>query len=266
MKHLRTEGLRLSYGDRTVIDGLDLELPAGAVTAIVGANGCGKSTLLRGLSRVLKPAGGRVVLDGKDIHALPPKEVARRIGLLPQSPTTPSGVTVAELVALGRHPHQGAFRSWSREDERVVAEALEATDTVGLADRSADELSGGQRQRVWIAMVLAQQTDVLLLDEPTSFLDLAHAVDVLDLVRRLNRERGTTVAMVLHDLNLAARYADHLIAVRSGAVVAQGSPADVVTAETIHEVLGLPVTVVPDPVTGSPLVVPGHLPTTQQTL
>lgn len=253
---LEARGLTLTYDKHTVVDGLDLALPAGQITAIVGANGCGKSTLLRGLSRVLRPHAGAVLLDGADLRSMHPKQVARRVALLPQQPVAPSGMTVVELVGLGRHPHQTAFRPRTRDDDRIVAEALEATATLDLADRLVEELSGGQRQRVWIAMVLAQQTDVLLLDEPTSFLDLAHAVDVLDLVTDLNRERGTTVAMVLHDLNLAARYADELIAVKEGTVVAQGSPAEVITAERVRGVFGLTASVVPDPVTGTPLVVP----------
>lgn len=253
---LEARGLTLTYDKHTVVDGLDLALPAGQITAIVGANGCGKSTLLRGLSRVLRPHAGAVLLDGADQRSMHPKQVARRVALLPQQPVAPSGMTVVELVGLGRHPHQTAFRPRTRDDDRIVAEALEATATLDLADRLVEELSGGQRQRVWIAMVLAQQTDVLLLDEPTSFLDLAHAVDVLDLVTDLNRERGTTVAMVLHDLNLAARYADELIAVKEGTVVAQGSPAEVITAERVRGVFGLTASVVPDPVTGTPLVVP----------
>ena len=253
---LEARGLTLTYDKHTVVDGLDLALPAGRITAIVGANGCGKSTLLRGLSRVLRPHAGAVLLDGADLRSMHPKQVARRVALLPQQPVAPSGMTVVELVGLGRHPHQTAFRPRTRDDDRIVAEALEATATLDLADRLVEELSGGQRQRVWIAMVLAQQTDVLLLDEPTSFLDLAHAVDVLDLVTDLNRERGTTVAMVLHDLNLAARYADELIAVKEGTVVAQGSPTEVITAERVRGVFGLTASVVPDPVTGTPLVVP----------
>lgn len=253
---LEARGLTLTYDKHTVVDGLDLALPAGKITAIVGANGCGKSTLLRGLSRVLRPHTGAVLLDGADLRSMRPKQVALRVALLPQQPVAPSGMTVVELVGLGRHPHQSAFRPRTRDDDRIVAEALEATATLDLADRLVEALSGGQRQRVWIAMVLAQQTDVLLLDEPTSFLDLAHAVDVLDLVTDLNRERGTTVAMVLHDLNLAARYADELVAVKEGTVVAQGSPTEVITAERVRGIFGLTASVVPDPVTGTPLVVP----------
>lgn len=256
MTRLETKQLTLGYDGHTVVDGLDLELPTGRITAIVGANGCGKSTLLRGLSRVLRPTGGQVLLDGVELRSMPPKQVARRIALLPQHPVAPGGMTVAELVGLGRHPHQSALRPRTRQDDEIVAAALEATATVDLADRPVEELSGGQRQRVWIAMVLAQQTDVLLLDEPTSFLDLAHAVDLLDLVTDLNTERGTTVAMVLHDLNLAARYASHLVAVKGGRVVAQGSPEQVLTPERVQEVFGMSATVVADPVTGTPMVVP----------
>lgn len=253
---LEARGLTLTYDMHTVVDGLDLALPAGKITAIVGANGCGKSTLLRGLSRVLRPHAGAVLLDGADLRSMHPKQVARRVALLPQHPVAPGGMTVTELVGLGRHPHQGALRPRNRDDDRIVAEAMEATDTVELADRPVEELSGGQRQRVWIAMVLAQRTEVLLLDEPTSFLDLAHAVDVLDLVTDLNHERGTTVAMVLHDLNLAARYATHLVAVKQGRIVAEGTPAQVITAERVQDVFGMGCAVVPDPVTGTPLVVP----------
>ena len=209
---LEVRGVTLGYADRTVVEDLDLALAPGRITCIVGANACGKSTVLRSMARLLKPRGGQVVLDGHDLHALPTKQVARTLGLLPQSPVAPEGIVVADLVARGRHPHQGALARWTREDDKAVAEALELTGTAEIAERSVDELSGGQRQRVWIAMVLAQQTDLLLLDEPTTFLDVAHQVEVLDLLTDLNRARGTTIAMVLHDLNLAARYADRLVA------------------------------------------------------
>ena len=199
MARLEARELTLSYDAATVVEDLTLELPAGEVTMIVGANGCGKSTLLRGLSRLLKPASGSVLLDGKDIHANPAREVAKVLGLLPQSPVAPDGITVRELVGRGRYPHQGWFRRWSAEDDAAVDRALAATGTADLAERSIDELSGGQRQRVWIAMALAQETDLLLLDEPTTFLDVAHQIDVLDVITDLNRERGTTVAIVLHD-------------------------------------------------------------------
>jgi iron complex transport system ATP-binding protein len=256
MAVLNARDLTLKYDQRCVVDGLTAEIPEGKVTMIVGANACGKSTLLRGLSRLLKPAAGAVTLDGKDIHARPARELARTLGLLPQHPTAPDGITVRDLVGRGRYPHQGFFRSWSEKDDAAVQRALEATETLELAGRNVDELSGGQRQRVWIAMALAQETDVLLLDEPTTYLDLAHQVEVLDLVTDLNRTRGTTVAIVLHDLNLAARYADHVIAMKGGAVVALGAPGDVVTEELVREVFGLESRVIPDPVSGTPLIIP----------
>ena len=253
---LATRDLRLAYGDRTVVDGLNLDIPSGQITTIVGANACGKSTLLRGLARLLKPAAGGVFLDGKSIHALSTREVALTLGLLPQAPLAPEGIGVADLVGRGRYPHQGWFRQWSNEDDEAVAAALEATDILDLADRSVDDLSGGQRQRVWIAMALAQDTDLLLLDEPTTFLDVAHQIEVLDLLRDLNRRRGTTIVTVLHDLNLAARYSDHLIAIRSGMVVASGPPSQVVTENTIGSVFEMACKVIDDPVSATPMVVP----------
>ncbi|WP_267276794.1 ABC transporter ATP-binding protein [Arthrobacter sp. CDRTa11] len=256
MAVLTARNLTLKYDQRCVVDGLTAEIPEGKVTMIVGANACGKSTLLRGLSRLLKPAAGSVTLDGKDIHSRPARELARTLGLLPQHPTAPDGITVRDLVGRGRYPHQGFFRSWSEKDDAAVQRALEATETLELASRNVDELSGGQRQRVWIAMALAQETEVLLLDEPTTYLDLAHQVEVLDLVTDLNRQRGTTVAIVLHDLNLAARYADHVIAMKGGEVVALGAPGDVVTEELVRKVFGLESRVIPDPVSGTPLIIP----------
>ncbi|MFJ9978622.1 ABC transporter ATP-binding protein [Streptomyces cyaneofuscatus] len=253
---LTAEDLTLGYGDRTVVSSLDLAVPPGAITVIVGANACGKSTLLRSMSRLLAPREGRVVLDGKEVHRLPAKELARTLGLLPQSPVAPEGITVSDLVGRGRHPHQSMFSRWSEKDDAAVASALEATATEPLADRAVDELSGGQRQRVWIAMALAQQTDLLLLDEPTTFLDASHQIEVLDLLTDLNRSRGTTIVMVLHDLNLAARYADHLIALADGTLHAAGSPADVLTEETVRAVFGLESRVVEDPVSGRPLMLP----------
>ncbi|MEV7431395.1 MULTISPECIES: ABC transporter ATP-binding protein [unclassified Nocardioides] len=253
---LTVHDLELGYGERTVIDSLDLVLPPGRVTAIVGANACGKSTLLRSMSRLLRPRAGRVLLDGEQVHKLPAKELARTLGLLPQAPTAPEGITVSDLVGRGRNPHQGLLSRWSSEDDAAVAAALEATDTVALADRPVDELSGGQRQRVWIAMALAQQTDVLLLDEPTTYLDVSHQVEVLDLLTDLNRSRGTTIVMVLHDLNLAARYADHLVALADGRLHAAGDPADVLTEETVRAVFGLDCSVITDPVSGRPLMLP----------
>jgi len=253
---LRADTLTLGYGGRTVVEDLTLDLPDQAVTVLVGANGSGKSTLLRGLARLLRPASGAVLLDGAAVHRLPTKEVARTVGLLPQSPTVPDGITAVDLVALGRQPHLGLLRRWAAADERAVAEAMALTGTVDLADRPVDELSGGQRQRVWVAMALAQETELLLLDEPTTYLDLAHQVEVLDLLLDLNRARRTTVVMVLHDLALAARYADHLVALRDGRVHSEGPPGEVVTEAMVQEVFGLSSRVVPDPVTGTPLIVP----------
>jgi iron complex transport system ATP-binding protein len=253
---LNAEALTLGYADRTVIDGLDLAVPPGRITVIVGPNACGKSTLLRSMSRLLAPRSGHVLLDGKEVHRMPAKELARTLGLLPQSPIAPEGITVADLVGRGRNPHQGIFSRWTHDDDLAVARALDATDTASLADRPVDELSGGQRQRVWIAMALAQETDLLLLDEPTTFLDVSHQVEVLDLLTDLNRTRGTTVVMVLHDLNLAARYADHLIALEGGVVRAAGHPEVVLTEETIRVVFGMDSRVIPDPVSGKPLMLP----------
>ena len=253
---LDAEHLTLGYGELTVVDDLSLVVPPGRITAIVGANACGKSTLLRSMSRLLKPRSGQVVLDGREVHRTPARQLARTLGLLPQSPVAPEGITVADLVGRGRHPHQGLLSRWSSDDDRAVAEALEATETTALADRSVDELSGGQRQRVWIAMALAQQTDVLLLDEPTTFLDVSHQVEVLDLLTDLNRRRGTTIVMVLHDLNLAARYADHLVALAAGRVHAAGTPGEVLTEDCVRAVFGLDSRVVADPTTGAPMMLP----------
>jgi len=255
-RSLVAEDVTLAYGDRVVVENLGLTLAPGRITAIVGANGCGKSTLLRALARLLPPKDGRVLLDGKDLDDLHPKAVARVLGLLPQSPIAPEGIVVADLVGRGRHPHQKMLASWSKADYKAVAEALEATNIEDLAERPVDELSGGQRQRVWIAMALAQDPDILLLDEPTTFLDLTHQIEVLDLLHDLNSRRGTTIAMVLHDLNLAARYADELIAVHGGRVFAHGAPNEIVTEELVEAVFTLDSTVIPDPVSGSPLVIP----------
>ena len=256
-QHVLAAGhLSLGYDERPVVHDLSLTIPAGQVTTIVGANACGKSTLLRGLARLLSPSAGAVLLDGRAIAERSTREVARVMGLLPQSPVVPEGIGVADLVGRGRYPHQGWFRQWSAADERAVANALAATDTLDLADRSVDELSGGQRQRVWIAMALAQETDILLLDEPTTFLDVAHQIDVLDLLSDLNRQRGTTIVTVLHDLNLAARYSDHLVAMKAGRVVAEGAVAEVVTEEMVTAVFSLACRVIVDPVSATPLVVP----------
>ena len=253
---LSAESVTLAYGDRSVIEGLSIDIAPARITAIVGANGCGKSTLLRALARLIAPKEGRVVLDGEALSSRHTKEIARTLGLLPQSPVAPEGIAVTDLVGRGRHPHQGLLARWSARDYAAVAEALDATGIADLADRSVDELSGGQRQRVWIAMALAQETDILLLDEPTTFLDVAHQVEVLDLLTDLNRERGTTIVMVLHDLNLAARYADELVAIKEGRVHALGTPEQVITETLVSEVFGLDSLVIPDPLTGKPLVVP----------
>ncbi|TFV63515.1 ABC transporter ATP-binding protein [Geodermatophilus sp. DF01-2] len=253
---LAAESVSLAYDDRVVVRDLDLQLTDGSFTAIVGPNGCGKSTLLRALGRLLRPTEGRVLLDGRAIARTPTREVARVLGLLPQAPVAPEGLTVGDLVARGRHPHQSWLRQWSRDDEAAVAEALRWTDMADLAERPVDELSGGQRQRAWISMALAQGTDLLLLDEPTTYLDLSHQIDVLELVARLHAERGRTVVVVLHDLNLAARYAQRLVAMDDGALVASGTPEEVLTEQLLADVFDLEARIVPDPVAGTPMVVP----------
>ncbi|MDF1602902.1 ABC transporter ATP-binding protein [Nocardioides sp. YIM 152315] len=264
---LRTEAVTVGYGEAPVVHSLSLTVADGKVTTIVGPNGCGKSTLLRTMSRLLKPSSGTVLLDGEPIQDIHTREVACRMALLPQSPIAPEGLLVRDLVGRGRHPHQRWFSQWSPEDERIVDLALELTDTTDLRDRPLDQLSGGQRQRAWIAMTLAQDTDLLLLDEPTTYLDLAHQVEVLDLVCRLNRERGRTVVMVLHDLNLAARYSDVIVVMKDGVVVTEGNPAEVFTPAMLAHTFGLDADVLPDPRTGLPIIVPissADSPVTQQ--
>lgn len=252
---LRAEGVSLGYDGHEISENLSVEIPDGSFTVIVGPNACGKSTLLRGLSRLLSPRSGRVVLDGKAIDSYKAKEVARRLGLLPQSSLAPDGITVAELVSRGRYPHQKLLRQWSESDERAVLTALERTNTSALSRRLVDELSGGQRQRVWAAMVLAQETPLLLLDEPTTFLDIAHQIELLDLFEDLNAD-GRTLVAVLHDLNHAARYATHIIAMKDGRIVAQGPPPEIITEDLVWETFGLRCVVIPDPVCGTPMVVP----------
>jgi iron complex transport system ATP-binding protein len=253
---LTASGLSAGYGETDILHDLDLAVPPGKITVIVGANACGKSTLLRTMSRLLSPHQGHVLLDGKSIHKTPPRELARTLGLLPQSPVAPEGITVADLVSRGRHPHQNLFSRWTRKDDEAVDGALNATKTAELAERPMDELSGGQRQRVWIAMALAQETEVLLLDEPTTFLDISHQVEVLDLLTDLNHSRGTTIVMVLHDLNLAARYADYLVAMAEGRVHVFGRPEEVLTQENVRQVFGLQSRIIIDPTSGRPLMLP----------
>ncbi len=253
---LEARDLTLAYDRSPVVRQLSMRIPSGRITALVGANASGKSTLLRGLARLLRPSGGAAYLDGKAIATMRTKEVARRMAILPQDPAVPEGVTVRELVAQGRYPHQRLLRQWSCQDEAAVERALAVTGMTELAERHLDELSGGQRQHAWIAMTLAQEAQVMLLDEPTTFLDLRHQVRVLELLRRLNEEGGRTIAMVLHDLNQAARYAHELVALREGRVVASGPPESVVTEPIVRAVFGLAVHVIKDPATGGPLCVP----------
>ncbi|MDT0304927.1 ABC transporter ATP-binding protein [Streptomonospora wellingtoniae] len=254
---LAAAGLSLGYRSAgTVVDRVSLTLPPGKVTAVVGPNGCGKSTLLRGLARLVAPREGTVLLDGADVSRLPARSLATRLGLLPQQPVAPDGITAADLVARGRHPHQRWFRQFTDADAEAVSAAMSVTGVTELAERPLDELSGGQRQRVWIALALAQDPDVMLLDEPTTYLDLAHQVDVLELLTDVNRRDGRTIVLVLHDLDLAGRYADHLVVMEDGGVAAQGSPQEVVTAETVEAVFSLPCVVISDPLTGTPIVLP----------
>ncbi|MTD52782.1 ABC transporter ATP-binding protein [Amycolatopsis pithecellobii] len=253
---LHGAGLTLAYDGRTVAEDLGVTIPDQSFTVIVGPNACGKTTLLRALARLLKPRKGMVYLDGEVITSLPAKQVARRLGLLPQSSIAPEGITVSDLVARGRYPHQRLLRQWSKEDAAVVERSMAATGVSELADRLVDELSGGQRQRVWLAMALAQETELLLLDEPTTYLDISHQLDILDLCAKLHAEQGRTLVAVLHDLNHAARYGTHVIAMRAGEVIATGSPDEVVTAERVEQIFDLPCRVIPDPETGTPLVIP----------
>lgn len=252
---LATEKLTLAYNGAPVIEQLDLLIPTGLITALVGPNGCGKSTLLRGLARLLQPRGGAVLLNGIAIARLPTRELAKRLGILPQGPVAPEGLTVRELVAQGRYPHQSWLQQWQAADESAVIHALKLTNMIDLADQPVDALSGGQRQRAWIAMTLSQETEIILLDEPTTFLDMAHQIDVLHLLQTLN-QGGRTIALVVHDLNLAARYAHHLIALRDGRIVATGTPAEVITPAMLQQVFNVAADIVHDPRTGVPLCLP----------
>ncbi len=255
MNRLYAENLALAYDSNLIISELSLTIPTGKITALVGPNGCGKSTLLRGLARLLNPKRGHVYLDGKAIHTVPTKELATQIGILPQSPVAPEGLTVHELVAQGRYPHQSWFQQWSKTDEAITQQAMEITNIVKFADRPLDTLSGGQRQRAWIAMALAQETEILLLDEPTTFLDLSYQIEVLDLLHELN-ETGRTIIMVLHDLNQACRYAHNIVAMREGQICVQGEPQDVMTEAMVADVFRIQARIAPDPVTGTPMCFP----------
>jgi iron complex transport system ATP-binding protein len=253
---LATKDLAVSFSDVRVLKNLNVSIPTGQITALIGGNGSGKTTLLRVLARLLKPSQGVALLDGKEIAQCPPKEVARRLGILPQAPVAPEGITIRELVSQGRYPYQSWYRQWSHEDDEMVGLALTTTHLQEIADKPLETLSGGQRQRAWIAMTLAQNTATLLLDEPTTYLDLAHQVEVLDLVHRLNREEGRTIVMVLHDLNQACRYADHIIVLKQGEIVATGNPREIITADLIQQAFGLRCHVMPDPISGTPLCLP----------
>lgn len=257
---LAARDVTLAYEKRTVVHGLDLDVPQGMITSIIGANGCGKSTFLRALARMLTPRSGSVLLDGKAIGTMPTRQVATMIGLMPQSPTAPEGLNIVDLVSRGRFPYHGLTGSWTERDERAVAHALTLTGLQDLADRPVDEVSGGQRQRAWIALALAQQTDILLLDEPTTYLDIAYQFEVLDLLAELNRNEGTTIVMVLHDLNLAARYSDRILAMNNGRVATFGTPREVMTESLVWDVFGVDANIIPDPMTGLPtmLPTPGH--------
>lgn len=256
MEAIETKSLTLSYGDNIIIEELDLQIPKGEITVFIGSNGCGKSTLLQSLARLLKPANGTILLDGKQILKLPTKEVAKQLAILPQGPIAPEGITVLQLVKQGRYPHQRWFQQWSEEDENKVLEALKLTGMETLADRPVDSLSGGQRQRAWIAMTLAQDTDTILLDEPTTYLDLAHQIEILDLLFELNETKKRTIVMVLHDLNLACRYAHHLVAIHDKKVYSQGKPEKVVTCELVKDVFQLDCQIAVDPIFGTPMCLP----------
>lgn len=253
---LQTENLTLSYGDTIIVKNLDLLIPKGEITVFIGGNGCGKSTLLRSIARLLKPAGGSVLLDGESIAKLPTKEVARKLAILPQAPDSPEGLSVLQLVKQGRYPYQNWLKQWTIEDEKQVTDALISTSLLDLKDKAIDELSGGQRQRAWIAMTLAQNTDIILLDEPTTYLDITHQIEILDLLYDLNEKEKRTIVMVLHDLNLACRYAHNLVAIRNQQIVAQGKPDDIVTSDLVQQVFDMKCVITVDPVVGTPLCIP----------
>ncbi|MGY4691703.1 ABC transporter ATP-binding protein [Salibacterium sp. K-3] len=252
----QTDEITAGYEDQTILHDISVSIPSNQINVIIGANACGKSTLLKTMARLIKPGAGQITLDGKAIHSIPSKQLARTLGILPQSPVVPEGISVADLVGRGRFPHQSLLKRWSQKDYEAVADAMEIMNITELADQNIDELSGGQRQRVWIAMALTQQTDILFLDEPTTFLDITYQVEILDMLTDLNRKYGTTIVMVLHDINLAARYADHVFALREGRLIAEGEPSGVVTSSLIKDLFGLHCTIIEDPVSHAPLIVP----------
>lgn len=256
MQSLSAKDLTLGYGETIIIDELDIEIPKGEITVFIGGNGCGKSTLLRSLARLLKPLSGSILLDGQEIAKMKTKEVAQKLAILPQSPTTPEGLTVYELVKQGRHPYRGFVKPWSKADEEAVIQALTSTNILNLKDRTVDSLSGGQRQRAWIALTLAQQTDIILLDEPTTYLDMTHQIEILDLLFDLNEKKKHTIVMVLHDLNLSSRYAHHIIAIKNKKVYAQGKPEDIITSELVHDVFQMKCNISCDPIFGTPMCIP----------
>mgnify|MGYP002542848394 CR=1 FL=1 len=256
MNSIETKNINIAYGNVNIVEDLNLEIPKGKITTIIGANGCGKSTILKTIARILKAKSGDIYINSKNINEQSSKEIARNMAVLPQSPQAPGGLTVEELIAYGRFPHQSGFKNNKQEDKEIVDWALKATGISEFRDRKIEDLSGGQRQRAWIAMALAQQTDILLLDEPTTYLDIAYQVEILDLLTDLNRKRGTTIVMVLHDINLSARYADYIFALRKGKLVSQGSPEDIITSELINDVFGLDCEVIKDPVSYSPFIIP----------
>ncbi|MDQ0216157.1 iron complex transport system ATP-binding protein [Oikeobacillus pervagus] len=256
MNALKTEALSLSYGNTLIIDKLNLTIPKGEITVFIGSNGCGKSTLLKSLARLLKPLNGSVILEGKSIAKIPTKEVAKSLAILPQSPEVPEGLTVLQLVKQGRYPYQSWLKQWSKEDEEAVQRALQATRMTDLAERTVDSLSGGQRQRAWIAMTLAQETDIILLDEPTTYLDMTHQIEILDLLFELNEKEKRTIIMVLHDLNLSCRYAHHIVALKDKKIYDQGRPEEVINCELVKEVFQMDCQVTRDPLFGTPLCIP----------
>ncbi len=259
MKRLYTEQLNIGYSERLIVNNLNLSIPEGKITALVGANGSGKSTILKAMARMMKPQGGTVFLDGKSIHSQPTKEVAKQLAILPQNPVAPDGLTVSELVGYGRFPHQKGFGNFSAEDKKMIEWAIDVTGMIDFHDRPVDQLSGGQRQRAWIAMALAQGTNMLFLDEPTTYLDMAHQLEVLKLLQKLNAEQNRTIVMVVHDLNHATRFAQHMVAIRSGTIISEGSPEEVMTQDVLRQVFGIEADIIPDPRTGVPLCLPYEL-------